>query len=129
MFFRAGSKGPRVCISQRRIRQYSGFDATMLCHKTKDCRTCSLRLLCCLVGRVGSVLFLRVKAPVDVVTNFFFDRTSFLFCFWFGNVRQEVVDVKVDKVTVGNGLEVTVKEQQEQGRVKHEKGEGEMTKR
>ena len=39
------------------------------------------------------------------------------------------MDVKVDKVTVGNGLEVTVKEQQEQGRVKHEKGEGEMTKR
>ena len=39
-------------------------------------------------------------------------------------VRQEVVDVEVDKVVVGSGLEVTVKEQQrrqEQRRVKHEK--------
>ena len=44
-------------------------------------------------------------------------------------VRQEVMDVKVDKVVVGSGLEVTVKEQQEQGRVKHEKGEGEKTER
>ena len=30
---------------------------------------------------------------------------------------------------VGSGLEMTVKEQQEQGWVKHEKGEGEMTER
>ena len=47
--------------------------------------------------------------------------------FQVGKVWQEVVDVKVDKVVVGCGLEVTVREQQEQGRVKHEKGEGEMT--
>ena len=36
---------------------------------------------------------------------------------------------KVSEVVVGSGLEVTVKEQQkrqEQGRVKHEKGDGEM---
>ena len=32
-------------------------------------------------------------------------------------------------VKVGSGLEETVKEQSEQGRVKHEKGEGEMTER
>ena len=32
-------------------------------------------------------------------------------------------------VEVGKGLEMTVKEQQEQGQVKHEKGEGEMTER
>ena len=31
------------------------------------------------------------------------------------------MDVKVDKVGVGSGLEVTFKEQQEQRRVKHEK--------
>ena len=40
-----------------------------------------------------------------------------------GKVRQEIVDVKVNEVVVGNGLKVTVKERQEQGRVKHEKGE------
>ena len=39
------------------------------------------------------------------------------------------MDVEVDKVEVGRGLEETVKEQQELGRVKHEKGEGEMTER
>ena len=40
------------------------------------------------------------------------------------------MDIKVTKVVeVGSGLEVTVKEQQEQGRVKHEKGENEMTER
>ena len=38
---------------------------------------------------------------------------------------QEVVDVEVSMVAVGSGLEMTVKEQQEQGRVKHEKGEAE----
>ena len=49
--------------------------------------------------------------------------------FWVGKDRQEVVDVKVGEVVVGSGLEVTVKEQQEQGWVKLEKGEGEMTER
>ena len=52
--------------------------------------------------------------------------------FQVGKMRQEVVDVKVSEVVVGSGLEVTVKEQQgrqEQGRVKHEKGEGEMLER
>ena len=39
------------------------------------------------------------------------------------------MEVKVDKVVVGSGLEVTVKEQQEQGRVKHEKRKGDMTER
>ena len=32
-------------------------------------------------------------------------------------------------VVVRSGLEVTVKEQEEQGRVNHEKGEGEMKER
>ena len=50
--------------------------------------------------------------------------------FQLGKVRQEVVDVQVSEVVeVGSGLKVTVKEQQEQGRVKHEKGESEMTER
>ena len=52
--------------------------------------------------------------------------------FQVGKVRQEVVDVKISEVGVGSGLEITVKEQQgreEQGRVKHEKGESEMTER
>ena len=46
-----------------------------------------------------------------------------------GKVRQEVVDVTVGKVVAGRGLEVTLQEQQEQGRVKHEKGEGETKER
>ena len=45
-------------------------------------------------------------------------------------VRQDRVDRNVSEVVVvGKGLEVTVKEQEEQGRVKHEKGKSEMTKR
>ena len=39
------------------------------------------------------------------------------------------MDAKIDEVVVGSGLEVTVKEQQEQGRVKPEKGESEVTER
>ena len=39
------------------------------------------------------------------------------------------MDGIVSEVAVGSGLEVTVQEQQEQGPVKHEKEEGEMTER
>ena len=47
-----------------------------------------------------------------------------------GKVRQDRVDRNVSEaVEVGKGLEVTVKEQQERGRVKHEKGECELTER
>ena len=42
---------------------------------------------------------------------------------------MEGADVKVGEVVVRSGLEATVKEQQEQGWVKHEKGEGEMKER
>ena len=52
--------------------------------------------------------------------------------FQVGKVRQDRVDRNVSEVVevvVGSGLEVTVKEQQEQGLVKHEKGEGEMKER
>ena len=50
--------------------------------------------------------------------------------FGVGKVRQEGVNGCVGEVVVGSGLEVTVKEQQEQGRrVKHETGEGEMKER
>ena len=60
------------------------------------------------LGQVARLLFL-VRSALDLR-------------FWVGKVRQEVVDVKVSEVVVGCGLEVPVKEQQEQGRVKHEKG-------
>ena len=41
-----------------------------------------------------------------------------------GKVRQDLVDVGVSEVVVGSGLEVTVQEQQ--GWVRHEKGDGDM---
>ena len=47
-----------------------------------------------------------------------------------GEVRQDRVDRNVNEVVeVGKGLDVTVKEPQEQRRVKHENREGEMTER
>ena len=75
-----------------------------------------LGLITCVEGGLGQI----AKQLVLV-------RSALDLRFQVRSVRQEVVDVKVNEVVAGSGLEVTVKEQQR--RVKHEKGEGEMTER
>ena len=75
-------------------------------------------LITCVEGGLG-----------QVVKQLFLGRSALDMRIEVGKVRQDVVDVKVYKVLVGRGLEVTVKEQQEQGRVEHEQGEVKMTER
>ena len=40
---------------QQSIRQHSGCDSTVHSHKTKERNSCPLRLILCLVGRIGNV--------------------------------------------------------------------------
>ena len=72
---RTGQEAPRVCIfSQRSACQPSGFGSTVRSHENKERKTCSLRHLLFLVGRVGSVSFHQGRAEVE--SSYISDRVS-----------------------------------------------------